>query len=239
MNGLRIVKSSLHDEAVARIRDMIVAGELEPGVKIPEKQLCESFGISRTPLREALKVLATEGLVLLLPNRGAQVARLTVKDIQDMFSVMAALEGLSGELACQKITDAQIAEVRALHYEMLAHYERRALQPYFRTNQAIHEAILRVADNPVLSGMYASLAGRIRRARYLANMSEERWAAAVAEHEDILDALSRRDGPALGRILRDHLHNKYRGVMATGVAETDAADAVNPGEETKSARRAG
>lgn len=222
MSDLRIVKSSLHDEAVSRIREMIIEGDLVPGTKIPERQLCETFGISRTPLREALKVLASEGLVVLLPNRGAQVARLTRKDIQDMFGVMGALEGLAGELACQKITDAEIAEVRALHYEMLAHYARRELQPYFTMNQAIHEAIIRAADNPILSTMYSSLAGRIRRARYMANMSDERWAAAVAEHEEILDAVVRRDGAALGRILRDHLLHKFKVVVSTDLADQEA-----------------
>lgn len=221
MSDLRIVKSSLHDEAVSRIRDMIVEGDLVPGAKVPERQLCETFGISRTPLREALKVLASEGLVVLLPNRGAQVAKLTRKDVQDMFGVMGALEGLAGELACRNISDGEIAEVRALHYEMLACYARRDLQPYFRLNQAIHETIIRAADNPILTTMYNSLAGRIRRARYMANMSEDRWAAAVREHEQMLEALGRRDGEELGRILRDHLRHKYEGLAS---AELTAAE---------------
>jgi DNA-binding GntR family transcriptional regulator len=203
-----ITRASLHGQVVARLRDLIIEGELRPGERIPERILCERFGISRTPLREALKVLASEGLIELLPNRGARVARLEVKDVEDMFQVMGALEALSGSLACARITDEELAEIRALHYEMLAHYERRRLPEYFRLNQAIHEAILDAARNPILKATYLGLAGRVRHARYMANMSEARWAAAVKEHEAILAALAARDGERLARLLAEHLENK-------------------------------
>lgn len=201
-------RSLLHEETVHRLRELIVAGDLKAGERVPERVLCERFGISRTPLREALKVLASEGLVELLPNRGARVAKLTIEDIDEMFPVMAALEALAGELACLRISDEGIAEIRALHYQMALHHTRRELDDYFRLNQKIHEKILEAAGNPTLSTLYRSLSGRIRRARYLANISRARWDKAMAEHELILDALTRRDGAALARILRQHLMNK-------------------------------
>lgn len=213
---MKIVKGLLHDQAVARIRDMIVEGQLEAGSKISEKRLCEAFGISRTPLREALKVLATEGLLDLSPNRGARVARLTAKDLRDLFHVMGALEGLAGELACAGIGERALDEVRALHHEMLAHYSRGDRAGYFRCNQAIHEAIIAAADNRVLSLMYDSLRGRIRPARYLANLSRERWDEAVREHGQILEALASRDGPRLRELLQEHLRHKYRALLASG-----------------------
>jgi len=212
---VKIVRASLHEEVVARLRDLIVEGALTPGERLNERELCERFGISRTPLREALKVLANEGLVLLLPNKGARVTRLTRRDIEDMFQVMGSLEALSGELACARISDAAVAEVRALHYEMLAHYARQELREYFRINEEIHRAILAAADNPVLSSMYAGLAGRIRRARFMANMSTERWDQAVREHEAILDALTKRDGKRLAELLREHLEHKCEVVVAS------------------------
>jgi len=216
---MKIVKGSLHNEAVARIRDMIVEGALEPGSKISEKQLCELFGISRTPLREALKVLATEGLLDLLPNRGAHVAKLTGKDLGDLFHVMGALEGLAGELACANLRDAALSEIRALHHEMLAHYTRGDRAAYFRVNQAIHEAIIAAADNRVLSLTYESLRGRIRPARFMANLSRERWDEAVREHGEILDALSRRDGLRLRELLQEHLRHKHRALLASSAGE--------------------
>jgi DNA-binding GntR family transcriptional regulator len=199
---------SLHEKLVVLLRDLIVEGDIEPGARISERLLCERFGVSRTPLREALKVLASEGLVELLPNRGARIARLDDKDVADMFEVMAVLEALAGRLACARIGEAALAEIRALHYQMLAHFMRRRLPEYFRLNQAIHEAIVEAAANPVLKATYLGLSGRIRRARYRANMSDERWAAAVAEHEEIMTALGARDGETLAGILDRHLRNK-------------------------------
>jgi DNA-binding GntR family transcriptional regulator len=201
-------RASLHDEVVERLRDMIVEGALEPGARVPERELCARFAVSRTPLREALKVLASEGLLELLPHRGAQVTRLTAADLDELFPVMGALEALAGELACAQITEAELAEIRALHYQMALHATRGELAEYFRLNQRIHEAIMEAARNPTLARLYRGLAGRVRRARYLANMSKPRWDQAVGEHEAILEALEKRDGAALGRVLKAHLQNK-------------------------------
>src|SRR6202165_4288588 len=206
---MKIVKASLHDEAVARIRDMIMEGKLEPGRQVSEKDLCALFGISRTPLREALKVLATEGLIALLPHRGARVARLTGKDMADLFQVMGSLEGLAGELACAKISDEAVNEIRARHHEMLAHYTRGDRTAYFAANQAIHEAIIAAASNSVLTAAYESMRGRIRPARFMANVTRERWDQAVREHGEILEALSRRDGVRLRGLLPEHLRHKH------------------------------
>ncbi|HYZ15428.1 MAG TPA: GntR family transcriptional regulator [Candidatus Acidoferrum sp.] len=208
-----IPRLSLHDEVVARLRDLIIRGELLPNERLGERELCERFEISRTPLREALKVLAAEGLVELLPHRGARVASLTADDVQHMFEVMASLEALSGELAATRITDAQLAEIEELHVRMVEAYHRRDLPVYFDYNQAIHERIILAGGNPVLREVYQGLSGRIRRARYAANTSEERWAAAVREHEEMLTALHARDAAALAEILRDHLHKKCQVVL--------------------------
>jgi DNA-binding GntR family transcriptional regulator len=203
-----IARPSLHEQLVENMRAMILDGDLAPGAKVPEKFLCEQFDVSRTPLREALKVLASEGLLNLLPNRGAVVTELTVADVTEMFPVMGVLEALSGELAASRATEDDLAEVRALHYQMVLHYRRGELPDYFRLNQSIHEKIMEAAGNPTLATLHRSLSGRIRRARYMANMSQARWDKAVVEHEEILAALEARDGPRLGRILKDHLANK-------------------------------
>jgi DNA-binding GntR family transcriptional regulator len=209
-----IRRLSLHDEVVARLRELIVRGELRPYERLGERELCERFDISRTPLREALKVLAAEGLVELLPHRGARVAGITADDVRHMFEVMASLEALSGELAAERITDAELVEIDALHAAMIEAYRERDLPRYFAHNQAIHERIILAARNPVLHETYQGLNGRMRRARYAANMSEERWLAAVREHEAILTALHARDVAGLGAILRDHLRKKCEVVLA-------------------------
>src|SRR3984893_7477656 len=126
---------SLHDEILTRLRDHIVEGNIPDGGRVPERQLCEMLGISRTPLREALKVLASEGLVELLPNRGARVRQLSEHDLCELFDVMGGLEGLAGRLACENITDTEIAEIERLHYEMYGFYLHRDMHGYFRVNQ--------------------------------------------------------------------------------------------------------
>jgi len=207
-----IQRRSLHNELADRLRHMIVEGELAPGEKLAEKELCGQFGVSRTPLREAMKVLATEGLVQLTPNRGCAVSKLTLADLDEAFPIMGALEALSGELACQHITDAEVARIRDLHDRMVKKYESGALRDYFKLNEQIHQMILDAARNPTLSQMQLSLSGRVRRARYMANMSPARWARAVEEHENILEALAARDGKRLAVLLKEHLANKLQTV---------------------------
>ena len=209
-----ISRLSLHEETVTRLRALITEGELLPGARIPERHLCDRFGISRTPLREALKVLASEGLVELLPHRGARVTRPSEAELRDGFELVAALEGLAGELACARIGAAELAHIEALHAQMTEHYRRRELTQYFACNQAIHEAINRAAGNAQLTEMYALVSNRVRRSRYLANHSPERWAEAMREHEGILDALRRRDGATCAALLRDHLQHKLYALTA-------------------------
>src|SRR5215472_18920513 len=124
--------ASLHGEVLSRLRDYIVEGSLAEGGRVPERQLCEMFGISRTPLREALKVLASEGLIDLLPNRGARVRQLSHRDLEELFEVMGGLESLAGRLACENITDEEIAEIERLHYEMYGYYLHRDMHNYFQ-----------------------------------------------------------------------------------------------------------
>jgi DNA-binding GntR family transcriptional regulator len=209
----------LHVELLNELRRLIVEGEYPPGQRIQERILCERFGVSRTPLREALKVLASEGLIELTPNRGATVSQITAADIDEVFPVMGAIEALSGELAAQRIDEDGLAGIRALHYQMVLHYRLGELPDYFRCNQRIHEKILEAAGNATLSGVYRGLAGRVRRARYFANMSPLRWKKAIEEHEEILAALEARDAKRLAGILRDHLRNKCETVKELLLAE--------------------
>jgi DNA-binding GntR family transcriptional regulator len=209
----------MHDEVVARLRHMLTEGEIPPGSRIPERELCDTMSISRTPLREALKVLAADGLVVLLPNRGSRAAKLTRKDVKELFEVCEALEATAGELAGQRISDRQLGEIAALQVRMVEHYEARDLLAYYRCNRQIHEAIVRAADNAVLAGFYESVSGRIRRARFITPMTEQHWALAIQEHEGILNALQRRDGGGLAHILRNHLRRKREEVVLAGFAE--------------------
>jgi len=225
----RIRQGSLHDEAAGRIRALIEDGRLEPGSRIPEKRLCAEFGVSRTPLREALKVLAAEGLVELMPNRGARVVRLTLDMLEDTFAVMGSLEALSGELACQRMSDAELAELQALHYRMMAHYARRERERYFEINRRIHEGIIAAARNDALAEVYQRLSTRVRRARYATRLREDHWAQAVADHEAMIEALRARDGARLSGVLRAHLRHKLEMCIESGFVSDPPMDRARTG----------
>ena len=209
-----ITRRPLHAEAVERLRDLIIQGQLAPGERLNERVLCERLGVSRTPLREAIKLLATEGLVELLPNRGAIVSRIDPQALAETLEVMGALEGLAGELACRRASLQRLAQIRSLHEKMLQRHARGDLAGYFSYNQAIHLEIVAAAGNPKLEAAYRQLNANVRRARYMANLSAERWQQAVAEHEEILAALEARDVPRLRRLLQDHLAHKLASVLA-------------------------
>ena len=208
-----ISRRPLHEEAVDRLRDLIVQGELGPGMRLNERVLCAQLGISRTPLREAIKLLATEGLVELLPNRGAVVAAIDAARLGQTLQVMGSLESLAGELACRNAAKERIGAIRRLHQDMLAMHAKGDLAAYFRYNQAIHEQIVEASGNGVLANTYRQLNANVRRARYMANLSQERWDAAVREHEAILAALEERDVQRLTRLLRAHLEEKLAAVL--------------------------
>ncbi|MGE0557712.1 MAG: GntR family transcriptional regulator [Burkholderiales bacterium] len=205
----------LHVTVIDQLRDLIVQGVLAPETKLNERVLAEKLGTSRTPLREAIKFLASEGLVELLPHRGAVVAPLKPEKMKEVFVVLGALEALAGELACRNATAADIAEIRALHYHMLAHHARGELAQYFHYNQQIHLHLMECAGNATLAQAWRGLNAHVKRARYMANLSRERWDKAVKEHEEMLDALVRRDGARLQTLLEDHLANKLAMVMET------------------------
>jgi DNA-binding GntR family transcriptional regulator len=200
-----IPRPSLHDEVVSRVRDMIVEGRLTAGLRVHEGKLCEQLGVSRTPLREALKVLATEGLVDLLPNRGAVVRAVTPKDTRDMLRVLGRLEALAGELTCREASDAAIAEVKAMHDQMLRHFASQDIMEYFKLNQAIHSAIVHMAGNATLQAVHETLQARVKRIRFVPHDFNMDSAQPVREHERMMEALLARDGARLGALLNEHL----------------------------------
>lgn len=210
---LEIDRRALHAEVAERLRTMITEGALAPGVRLNERVLCEQLGVSRTPLREALKVLAAERLVELSPNRGASVVALSRSDLAQLFELMGALEGLAGQLAAQRRTDAELAEIRALHFEMLAAHARHDLPAYYELNRRIHFAISRCARNDALVETYDSLNTRIQSLRFRSNFNRDKWDQAVREHQRMLEALEARDGAALRELLEAHLRNKCTAVL--------------------------
>ncbi|MGF6160497.1 DNA-binding GntR family transcriptional regulator [Ensifer sp. KUDG1] len=210
-----IRRTALHDTLVTHLRDMIIEGDLSPGTRLHEGQLGEQLGVSRTPLREAIKYLASEGLVELVPSRGAVVKRFSGKDIRDMLTVLRTLEELAGRLACDAASDAGIAEVRALHDEMVRRYKAGERLQYYKLNQQIHSAIVQLSDNAPLADMHGVLQTRLKRIRFIGHEGPEKWAASVGEHDEMILALEARDKDRLSEVLCRHLTNAWERVKSS------------------------
>src|ERR1700692_4780651 len=201
----KVERQRLHDTVVDHLRNFIVEGLLAPGMKLNERTLCETLGISRTPLREALKVLAAEGLIDILPNRGASVSQMSEAEIRETFEFMSGLEAFSGELACERMTAAELSEIKALHYAMLACREQNDLSGYYRRNQAIHDKINDAARNSALKQRYIAVNRRLQALRFRSNFQTVKWDSAIRDHEAMTEALEARDGKRMAGILRGHL----------------------------------
>ena len=210
---ISIPRAALHEQVAQRLRQMLVENQIAPGAKLNERELAEVLQVSRTPLREAIKMLAAEGLVELLPHRGAIAVSLGEADILNTFEVMAGLEGMTGELAAQRITTAELAEIQAMQFEMMAAYTRRDLSAYYQLNARIHAAISAAAKNPVLAQVYQQVNARLQALRFRSNQDGEKWKRAVKEHEKMIEALAKHDGAAMRDVLLAHLRNKREVVL--------------------------
>ena len=197
---------------------MIVTGQIAPGAPLRETELCEILGISRSPLREAIRTLAREGLVTLFPNRSAVAASINFPEIEALFQTMGYLESVATTLLCARASDEDIREISILHHQMLVYYHKRDLKNYIDINQSIHRTIMRLSGNVVLCELWELLAPRVERSRTVANLDPNRWHAAVLEHEEILRCLVAREGENVGKLMVQHYAN---GLVALKPATTE------------------
>ncbi|WP_418789304.1 GntR family transcriptional regulator [Paraburkholderia pallida] len=201
-------------EIAARLRVMIDEGELPPGARIDEKDMCAAFDVSKTPLREALKVLVSEGRVTHRQYIGYRVAAIDLDDLASTFEMLHGLEAMAGDLLRQRVSAAQVAAIAAKHRRMVECHNSGKRLEYFRLNQQIHQMIVDAAANPVLSTVYATLMAKVHRARGAANADMLRWSESMDEHEAILAALEDPAHADLPEILRTHSENTAREVLA-------------------------
>jgi DNA-binding GntR family transcriptional regulator len=232
---LRVNRMALHEQAAERLRRLIVQGALAPGAALGEAELSEALGISRTPLREALKLLAAEGLVELRPNRSARIVPLRAEEMDELFEAVGGIERLAAELAALRITRRELQRLNSLQLRMERHYEAGELDDYFQLNQQIHGLIVAAAKNGVLKATHAWLLGRVERARYFALSSRDRWDQSVREHREILAALeagaARRAGELLARHVRRTGQVVHETLSRTGPNPADSPTPL-PGPES-------
>jgi DNA-binding GntR family transcriptional regulator len=215
----------LHERAAARLRDMIVEGQLAAGDPISEKDLCDQFGISRTPLREALKIVASEGLIELLPRRGAIVTPIVTEQLHQKFQVVRLLEDFAVKLACEQATDAQIAELQGLHKQLVESFKRGG-SDFIQINDQFHEALMKASGNQSLVEVHAPLWLHLRRARRLALKSEEGSRGYVQTHERLMKAIRKRDAEAAVNEMEARWETAER--VVESLAKSAATSVVEP-----------
>jgi len=171
---------------------------------LPERMLCETFGVSRTPLREAFKILAAEGLIALRPHRTPVVTPIDAGEIAEIFDVMVALDAAAGRAAAARATADEIARLDAMHDELVALHGAAERAAYFRLNQQIHLEITRLAGNSVLLNIWSTLHASVFRARAVANYDARRWDESLREHEAFMALLRARDAQGFALALSAH-----------------------------------
>ena len=204
------VNESLTEMAARRLRALILTGELQPGERVTEAGLTDLLQISRTPAREAIRILSSEGLLVVFPNRGAEVVSYSPEVVRDSIEVVEYLEGMAGRFAAERATDSEIDEICSLTLEMQAAFRRRDKIRYYTLNQEIHYAILKASHNDVLVEEHQRVNSRLFRIRFQPNDSDVRWKSAMDEHEAISTALESRQPELLGELLTNHLSYAWR-----------------------------
>jgi DNA-binding GntR family transcriptional regulator len=197
--------SSMHGDAASKLRELIFSGELEPGSFLDEALLCQQLGLSRTPLREALKVLSSECLVRHEPRRGCFVARVSDQDLENIFPVIALLEGRAAFEAAQKATSADWIELEVLHRQLQEHAASGDITAYYDVNYAIHEALITLADNPWLAMTIAGLRKILKLARRQGLQAPQRMASSLQEHLAVFAAVKARDSAGAEAAMKTHI----------------------------------
>lgn len=220
-----LARRSLHEQAAEAVREMIVSGQLGDGERLVEAELCARLGISRTPLREAMRLLEAEGLVMLSPHRGASVAVLTAEETGDLFQLLAELEGFAVRLALPRLSDPAMDRLRRTHERMLRLWHAGRPRECFEADQSIHLQLIEASGSAVLAATRDGLMLRARRGRYRAFFNEERWREAMGEHDALMDAITRRASEA-EELMRQHVLNTGR-TLCRALLEGDPGDASN------------
>jgi len=187
------------------LRERIIRGELAPGARIVERTIAAELQLSRTPVREALKLLRADGLIEILRNSGARVTIYSPEEMLSLFDVISVLEGLAAERLAERISVEELDRLEEMHDAMMTFYKMRNGEDYFEINSAIHDAVIAGAGNPNLADAHRRMIARTRHGRFMTVTNPKRWQQSVEEHEALMDALRRRDARAAASVWRTHL----------------------------------
>ena len=205
---LKVVKTALYVEVTERLRSMIAGGVLSPGSWVDEQKLAEELGVSRTPFREAIRILASEGLLRIEPRRGCYVTELTEKDLDEIFPLMAMLEGRCAYEAAERASGAQLQSLENLHNKLKVYAADKKIDQYYSTNREIHVAIQTLAGNEWLTHMVHDLRRILNLSRHRSLHHKGRIEESCAEHLSIFEALKKRDAQSAEQLMKMHILNQ-------------------------------
>ena len=223
MKKIRV--KTLHQEVAERVREMIRRGDLVAGQKVDEKVLCESMGVSRTPIRESLRILHSEGLIDLIPHKGAYISTPKIEEIKDMFEVMGMLEGMCARLATKRMGASDLKKIRSLHNELEHHYARQDREMYLEVNNVFHLLVQELSGNKALQDVLKGLRQKILLYRHRQLYQKNRFDQSMREHREILAAFEKRDARLAEISLKHHLKKQCEALVDYYAAEgTDKRD---------------
>ncbi len=205
-------RKNLAEQAAEELRKLILLEKLKPGAAIPEREYADALGVSRTPLREALRLLAGEGLVEIAPGRVPRVTEPTLEEVQHLLEVQGALEALAGELACSEASARELADIAAIERSMHDLPEGSDPLIFFERDMAFHRAIVKACGNRPLEETHATYNARLWRARFISSLRKPNRKRALREHREIVEALTRRDAAASAEALRRHLVSAFENI---------------------------
>jgi DNA-binding GntR family transcriptional regulator len=233
----KIEAKTLHQEVTSRLREMIRAGELSRGQKIDEKHLSELMGVSRTPVREALRILHSAGLVDLIPRKGAYVTQPSIEEIQDLFEVMSVLEGTCARLAASRMTKEDLNKIETLHRSLEEHFRRRDHEAYLETNHYIHLMIQQLSGNKVLNDVLNGLRQKVLLYRHRQLYYKDRFEKSMQEHRLILEALQKEDPSRADEAMKKHLSKQCEALVDLYTREQKKAYRQRAADELPPQRR--
>lgn len=196
------------------LREAILSGQLRPGERLMEIQLAEEMGVSRTPVREAIRKLELEGSVVMIPRKGAYVSGLSLKDIADVFEIRGALEGLAAELASDRITDEELEELERYLVKIAEEIENGDLNKVVQTDTDFHSLLYQASRNGRLTQIINNLREQIQRFRTTSLSYPGRMKNALEEHRKIVEAIASRDGDLARKLAQEHIENAENSMMS-------------------------
>lgn len=213
--GIESIKvESLESQVSFRIREMIRQRILTKGQKVKEREICEQLGISRTPVREALRTLKSEGLIDIVPNKGAFVSEPSIENIKEIFEVMTLLEGEAARLAARRTTDPELKKLEAIHQELKRYHAEKNTEKYLATNKRCHQYIRKLAKNQLLYELIQSLQDKIFLYRTQQLNKHGRFDQSIKEHDELMKAFRKKDARAAETAMKKHLKNQEEAMVS-------------------------